>query len=327
MDCNTYGLMVELYDKQADMIREYALTAYEPMRGPLEVGLFDQKNGRQFLKRMEVPGLTLQDLHLGNTVSVYARQLKITKYSDARTKAVLEDLHDSLTLVVSSAYLRNLGRFLELLENEGLKLVKMRFIDDGGPCAVIQIAGSQVSSRWDAAAASHPPGSIRKVGADVGADYFNTKLFPPTATFRNCTLCLIRPHILREGGYGKLVSAIQDAGMQISAVEHLHLQREEATELFDVYKGVVPYYLKMIDGMCNGPLLALELLHPADSAVLQFRELCGPHDTDIARHLRPNSLRAVFGKDSARNAVHCTDLEEDGDLECQYIFDAVLKNK
>ena len=36
--------------------------------------------------------------------------------------------------------------------------------------------------------------------------------------------------------------------------------------------------------------------------------LCGPHDPEMAKTVRPKSLRAVFGKDRVKNAVHCTDL-------------------
>jgi nucleoside diphosphate kinase len=43
--------------------------------------------------------------------------------------------------------------------------------------------------------------------------------------------------------------------------------------------------------------------------------MCGPSDPEIARHIRPNTLRAAFGKDKVKNAVHCTDLPEDGPLE------------
>ena len=36
---------------------------------------------------------------------------------------------------------------------------------------------------------------------------------------------------------------------------------------------------------------------------------------EIARHLRPRTIRAKFGKDKIKNAVHCTDLPDDGMLE------------
>ena len=36
---------------------------------------------------------------------------------------------------------------------------------------------------------------------------------------------------------------------------------------------------------------------------------------EICRHLRPNTLRAKYGFDKVQNAVHCTDLPEDGTLE------------
>ena len=47
----------------------------------------------------------------------------------------------------------------------------------------------------------------------------------------------------------------------------------------------------------------------------QVREFCGPMDPEIARHIRPQTIRAMFGLDKISNAVHCTDLPEDGVLE------------
>jgi nucleoside-diphosphate kinase len=34
----------------------------------------------------------------------------------------------------------------------------------------------------------------------------------------------------------------------------------------------------------------------------------------MARNVRPRTIRAVYGKDKIKNAVHCTDLTEDGVL-------------
>jgi nucleoside-diphosphate kinase len=34
----------------------------------------------------------------------------------------------------------------------------------------------------------------------------------------------------------------------------------------------------------------------------------------MARTVRPRTIRAIYGKDKIKNAVHCTDLIEDGVL-------------
>ena len=46
----------------------------------------------------------------------------------------------------------------------------------------------------------------------------------------------------------------------------------------------------------------------------------GPWDIEMARELRPNTIRGMFGVDKVRNVVHCTDLESDAVAECEYIF-------
>jgi len=56
------------------------------------------------------------------------------------------------------------------------------------------------------------------------------------------------------------------------------------------------------------------------SAVEPLRQLVGPADPEIARTLRPASLRARFGHSKVRNGVHCTDLAEDGELEAGFVF-------
>lgn len=48
-------------------------------------------------------------------------------------------------------------------------------------------------------------------------------------------------------------------------------------------------------------------------------------DPEIAKNLRPNTIRARFGIDRVRNAIHCTDLPEDGALEIEYFF-SIMKS-
>lgn len=54
---------------------------------------------------------------------------------------------------------------------------------------------------------------------------------------------------------------------------------------------------------------------PTNNVVSAFRYLCGPMDVTMAKQVRPDSLRAKYGVSKLENAVHCTDLTEDGTLE------------
>ena len=101
-------------------------------------------------------------------------------------------------------------------------------------------------------------------------------------------------------------------------MEMFYLDKNSAEEFFDVYKGVLPEYGKIIDDVTNGPVVALEVRH--DDVVNKIRALVGPHDPEIAKVLRPKTLRSIFGVDRVRNVCHCTDLPEDGVLECQFMF-------
>jgi hypothetical protein len=68
----------------------------------------------------------------------------------------------------------------------------------------------------------------------------------------------------------------------------------------------------------------LEVSHscPAQPVSCQARSLrIPPYASPPAR--RPHTLRARFGASRVRNAVHCTDLEEDGSLESSYFFNVL----
>ena len=139
------------------------------------------------------------------------------------------------------------------------------------------------------------------------------------ASYHNSTLCIIKPHAVQSGLAGKIMSAIQDAGFIISTLQMFRLEKANAEEFFDVYKGVVIEYSAMVDELCNGASIAMEIMKGEDVAT-EFREFVGPSDPEIARHLRSHTLRAQFGIDKIKNAVHCTDLPDDAILEVKYFF-------
>ena len=126
---------------------------------------------------------------------------------------------------------------------------------------------------------------------------------------------------MRSKQIGSIPDVILEAGFEISALQMVYLGTETSKEFYDVYS-FLPEYNRIVQHSINGPCVAIEVRH--DEPIILFRELCGPFDPEIARKLRPNSIRARFGIDRVKNAVHCTDLPKDGGLECQYFFQTLL---
>jgi nucleoside-diphosphate kinase len=75
----------------------------------------------------------------------------------------------------------------------------------------------------------------------------------------NCSLCIIKPHIIKEGMAGKVIDAILAEGFEISAMEMFYLDRPTAENFFDVYKGVLAEYNPMLEHISSGPIIAMEI--------------------------------------------------------------------
>jgi nucleoside-diphosphate kinase len=160
----------------------------------------------------------------------------------------------------------------------------------------------------------HGSDSITSARSEL--EFFFEKKFPSTAIFNNCTCAVIRPHAIKQSG--DIIDRMLQEGFEISALEMSCLSTVAAEEFLEVYKGVLPEYHDIVKQMCSGPVIAMEVRQ--ENAVDAFRALVGPHDPEIARHLRPQTIRGQFGLDRVQNAVHCSDLPEDGLLETEYFF-------
>lgn len=215
-----------------------------------------------------------------------------------------------------------------------------------GTILAIEVKGEQAVKRWqDIVGPADPltarresPQSLRAIyGEDTiknachssdNIELANSELdffFPAcgakrrnTACFSETTCGVIKPHAVLDGRAGEIIRKIRDCGFEIPAMLMVNLDKANAEEFLEVYKGVVQEYPGMVTEMCSGPCIALEVR--AQDAPRMFREFVGPADPEIARHLRPRTLRAQYGKTKTQNAIHCTDLPEDAMLELEYFF-------
>ncbi|XP_037298532.1 nucleoside diphosphate kinase 7 [Manduca sexta] len=146
---------------------------------------------------------------------------------------------------------------------------------------------------------------------------------PFRATLKNCSCCVIKPHAVIEGNVGSILEQISTSGkFYISAMAMFSVKLANAEEFYEIYKGVLQEYEAMCIHLAEGKCIALEVkcTDPEMNCVCEFRKLCGPRDPDLCRQLYPDCIRALYGKNIIHNAVHCTDLPEDGELEVEYFF-------
>ncbi|CAM9971207.1 unnamed protein product, partial [Laminaria digitata] len=109
-----------------------------------------------------------------------------------------------------------------------------------------------------------------------------------------CTLCVVRPHVVRDGGLGAVLSFVAERGFQVTELQMIWLGETAAEELLLPYRGVLACHGEAVRHLKSGPSVALRI-EGGDDVVEEFREACGPADPEIARALYPKSIRALLG--------------------------------
>ncbi len=157
-----------------------------------------------------------------------------------------------------------------------------------------------------------PTSAQREIEFFFGAD---TK-WPATATYINSTLMVIHRHAFPQ--MGEVVTRVLDEGFNITDMQVFAPSKADASDFYEIYRGVHPEYQRLVDEMANGAILALEI--SGNNAQSELRELAGPADPAIAKVVAPTSLRAVYGEDMVMNAVHVTDLADEAGPEVKFWF-------
>ncbi len=131
------------------------------------------------------------------------------------------------------------------------------------------------------------------------------------------TLIIIKPDAVERKAVGKILDRFLKEGFEIRALKMFRFTEDQAKRFYIVHKER-PFYRELVEFMISGPVVAAVL--EGENAIARVREIIGPTDSEEARRVAPNSIRALFGTDKGKNAIHASDSKESADYEIPFIF-------
>ena len=130
----------------------------------------------------------------------------------------------------------------------------------------------------------------------------------------NITFTMIKPDAVEANNVGPILAMINKAGFKVLAMKYMRLTKEQAGKFYSVHKER-PFYGELTEYMSSGPIVAAIL--SKDNAVVDYRQLIGATDPAKAEE---GTIRKVFAKSIAANAVHGSDSNENANIESNFFF-------
>jgi len=130
----------------------------------------------------------------------------------------------------------------------------------------------------------------------------------------NITFTMIKPDAVEANNIGPILAMINKAGFKILAMKYMRLTKEQAGQFYAVHKER-PFYGELCEYMSGGPIVAAIL--SKTNAVADYRQLIGATDPTKADE---GTIRRVFAKSIAANAVHGSDSNENAQIESSFFF-------
>jgi nucleoside-diphosphate kinase len=128
------------------------------------------------------------------------------------------------------------------------------------------------------------------------------------------TLCIIKPDAVERRVQGAILQRLLEEGFQVLGMRQAHLTKRQAEGFYAVHRER-PFFGELCSFMSRGPVVLLALQR--DDAVQHLRKVIGATDPAKAD---AGTVRKLYGSNVGENAVHGSDSEENGRLECGYYF-------
>jgi nucleoside-diphosphate kinase len=128
------------------------------------------------------------------------------------------------------------------------------------------------------------------------------------------TLAIIKPDVVLQRKQGLVIQRILDEQFTILAMRQVQLSQQEAEGFYAVHRER-PFFASLVEFMISGPVVILAL--EREAAVAHWRAVIGATNPAQAAE---GTIRKQWGANVGENAVHGSDSEENGRLECDYFF-------
>ncbi len=128
------------------------------------------------------------------------------------------------------------------------------------------------------------------------------------------TFTMIKPDAVEANNIGPILEMINKAEFKVLAMKYMRLTKEQAGNFYAVHKER-PFYGELTEYMSSGPIVAAIL--SKENAVTDYRKLIGATDPTKAED---GTIRKLFAKSIAANAVHGSDSDENAEIESNFFF-------
>lgn len=128
------------------------------------------------------------------------------------------------------------------------------------------------------------------------------------------SLVLIKPDAMHTGLGGAIISRIEGQGPKVVAIKMLHLDKALAQRHYAVHKDK-PFFENLVNYITSAPIIAI--IFEGERVVEIIRKVMGTTDPAKAE---PGTIRADFGSNIERNAIHGSDSVETAEKEIKLFF-------
>ncbi|CAF1129632.1 unnamed protein product [Rotaria sp. Silwood1] len=129
------------------------------------------------------------------------------------------------------------------------------------------------------------------------------------------TLALIKPDAVNRAD--EIETILLNHGFAILQKRRVTLTAEQCSDFYSEHYGK-KFFPSLVAFMTSGPIVAMVLAK--ENAIQQWRELIGPTNSIVAKETYPDSIRALFGTNEQKNAVHGSDSAVSAEREIRFFF-------